>query len=396
MGERWRPAWADIDLGAVRHNAALLCRVAAPASLCAVVKADAYGHGELAVARAALAGGAGWLAVALVEEGARLRDAGVEAPILLLSEPPEEALAEAAARRLVPTVYTAEGIGGLAKAVADGGFPPLPVHLKVDTGMHRVGADPADVGVLAELVRADPGLELGAVWTHLAVADGRGEEDVAYTRLQLERFDAVLAALAGAGIRPPMVHVANSAGTIAIPPARRDLVRCGLALYGLAPTPDLAGRLAAATGGDRLQPVLSLRSRVTLVRDVAAGERPSYGRLRALPERSTVAVVPVGYADGVPRRLFEEGGAVLIRGVRRPLAGSVTMDQLIVVCGPAGSTEVAVGDEVVLIGRQGGEEITADEWAERLGTISYEVLCGIGPRVPRVPVGASDSGPPPA
>ncbi len=391
MTERWRPAWADIDLGAVRHNAALLRRLAGPAALCAVVKADAYGHGELPVARAALEGGASWLAVALVEEGVTLRDAGVEAPILLLSEPPEEAMAEAVARRLVPTVYTGERIGALAKAVADGGFPPVPVHLKVDTGMHRVGARPAEAPALADLIRADPGLELGAVWTHLAVADGAGDADTAFTRLQLERFDGVLATLAGVGHHPPLVHVANSAGTIAVPSARRDLVRCGITVYGVAPTGALADQLSAATGGGRLRPVLSLRSRVTLVRDLDAGERPSYGRCRPLAERSTVAVAPIGYADGVPRRLFERGCSVLIRGVRRPLAGTVTMDQIVVDCGPVGSSDVEVGDEVVLIGRQGDDEITADEWADLLGTISYEVLCGIGPRVPRVTVDGSST-----
>jgi alanine racemase len=384
--ERWRPAWADIDLGAVRHNAALLRRLAGPATLCAVVKADAYGHGELPVARAALEGGASWLAVALVEEGATLRDAGIEAPILLLSEPPEEGMAEAVARRLIPTVYTAERIGALAKAVADGGFPPLPVHLKIDTGMHRVGAHPSDAPGLADLVRDDPVLQLGAVWTHLAVADGAGDTDTAFTQLQLERFDGVLATLASGGHRPPLVHVANSAGTIAVPSARRDLVRCGITVYGVAPTRALGDRLTAETGGGRLRPVLSLRSRVTLVRDLDAGERPSYGRCRALTERSTVAVAPIGYADGVPRRLFERGASVLIRGVRRPLAGSVTMDQIVVDCGPAGSSDVQVGDEVVLIGRQEDDEITAEEWADLLGTISYEVLCGIGPRVPRVTV----------
>jgi alanine racemase len=161
------------------------------------------------------------------------------------------------------------------------------------------------------------------------------------------------------------------------------MVRCGLALYGLAPTTALASSLAAATGGARLEPVLSLRSRVTFVRDLVAGERPSYGRRRELPADSTVATVPIGYADGVPRRLFDQGGEVLIGGVRRPLAGVVTMDQIVVDCGPVDTARVAVGDEVVLIGRQGAAEVAADEWAERLGTISYEVLCAIGPRVPR-------------
>ncbi|HEY7917034.1 MAG TPA: alanine racemase [Acidimicrobiales bacterium] len=383
MGDRWRPAWADIDLAAVRHNAGVLCRLAGPAALCAVVKADGYGHGDLPVARAALAGGATWLAVALVEEGVTLRDGGIDAPILLLSEPPAEAMAEAVARGLVPTVYSRGGLEALGRVVGDGGLPPLAVHLKVDTGMHRVGADAGDAGALADTIAADPRLRLGAVWTHLAVADGPGPDDRAFTRTQLQRFDAILAGLAAAGHRPGLTHVANSAGTIAVPESRRDLVRCGIALYGVAPTEALAEQLASAPGG-RLRPVLSLRTRVTFVRDLDSGERPSYGRRRPLARRSTVATAPIGYADGVPRRLFDQGGEVLIRGTRRPLAGVVTMDQIVIDCGPVGAEPVAVGDEVVLLGRQGSEEVTASEWADLLGTISYEVLCDIGPRVPRL------------
>jgi alanine racemase len=234
---------------------------------------------------------------------------------------------------------------------------------------------------------------LGAVWTHLAVADGADPDDRSFTSAQLQRFDAVVDALTAAGHRPPMTHAANSAGAIGVAAARLDMVRCGIALYGMAPTPALADELASATGGERLRPVLSLRARVTSVRDLDAGERPSYGRRRPLAERSTVATVPIGYADGVPRRLFDEGGEVLIRGIRRPLAGVVTMDQVVVDCGPVGATPVAVGDEVVLLGRQGDAEVTATEWAGLLGTINYEVLCDIGPRVPRLAV-EGDSRPP--
>jgi alanine racemase len=379
--DRWRPAWADIDLDAVRHNAGVLANLAGSAALCAVVKADGYGHGDVPVARAALEGGATWLAVALVEEGVTLREAGIEAPILLLSEPPVEGMGEAVARRLIPTVYTADGLDSLSRAVRRAGLPPVAVHLKVDTGMHRVGADPDQVPALAAVAAADPHLALGALWTHLAVADGDSAIDRAFTVHQLARFDEVVAGLVAAGHRPPMTHVANSAGTIAVPASRHDLVRCGLALYGIAPTPALASNLGS--NGAALEPVLSLRSRVTYVRDLASGERPSYGRRRPLPADSTVATVPIGYADGVSRRLFDQGGDVLIGGIRRPLAGVVTMDQIVVDCGPVGSAPVAVGDEVVLIGRQGAAEVTADEWAELLGTISYEVLCAIGPRVPR-------------
>jgi alanine racemase len=389
VADHWRPAWADIDLDAVRHNASLLADLVRPAGLCAVVKADGYGHGALAVARAALQGGATWLAVALVEEGVSLRDGGIEAPILLLSEPPDEAMAETVARRLVPTVYTDEGIAHLGQAVGDG-RPPVEVHLKVDTGMHRVGADPVDVPGLVATIAADPRLALGAVWTHLAVAEATGPDDRAFTAAQLDQFDAIVAALTAAGHRPPLTHTANSAAAIGIPSARQAMVRCGIALYGVAPTPTLGQEIAA--GGSGLRPVLSLHTRVTYVRDLNAGERPSYGRRRPLEQRSTVATAPVGYADGVPRRLFDVGAEVLVGGVRRRLAGTVTMDQVVIDCGPAGRSPVAVGDEVVLVGRQGDEEITADEWAGLLGTISYEVLCDIGPRVPRLTIEGDRSG----
>ncbi len=393
-GARHRPAWAAVDLGAVRHNAAVLARLAAPARLCAVVKADAYGHGAPAVARAALDGGAEWLAVALVDEGVELRQAGIRAPVLLLSEPPAGAMADVVVHDLVPTVYTESGIDALAGAVeAAAPGRPVAVHLKVDTGMHRVGADPVDVPALVGKIAASPSLVLAGLWTHLAVADGPGDEDRAFTAAQLAALAAVRAALpaGGAGL---VVHAANSAAAVAHREARLDLVRCGIALYGELPAPHLAGVLERS--GACLRPVLSLRARVAHVRELDAGSRPSYGRHRALVERSVVATVPLGYADGVPRRLFETGGEVLVRGVRRPLAGMVTMDQVVVDCGPpgppGGAPPVAVGDEVVFLGTQGTERIGATEWADRLGTISYEVLCAIGPRVPRVPLDGDPPG----
>jgi len=408
--ERFRPAWAEVDLDAVRHNAAALATTAGRSSLCAVVKADGYGHGAVPVARAAIAGGASWLAVALVEEAIVLREAGIDVPILLLSEPLPSAMAEAVRHHLVPTLYTHRGVEALSRAAGragGGGGPPVEVHLKVDTGMHRVGADPADLVGLADRVTDDPALRLGALWTHLAVADGDDPGDREFTALQLARFDRAVAGLRASGIQPPMVHVANSAATVLVPDSRRDMVRCGIALYGVAPSPVIATALAGSGGEDRdggkgegqsprgLAPVLSLRAQVAFVRELDAGARPSYGRRRPLPERSVVATVPIGYADGVPRRLFDGGGEVLIGGVRRPLAGVVTMDQIVVDCGPddGRAPAVRVGDEVVLIGRQGDQEIAASEWAGRLGTIAYEVLCGIGPRVPRLTVGG-DAGRP--
>jgi alanine racemase len=369
-----RRAWAEVDLGAIRHNAGLLSGLAAPAALCAVVKAAAYGHGSVAVARAALEGGASWLAVALVSEGEVLRRRGIEAPILLLSEPPVEAMADVVALSLTPTVYTLAGVEAAAKAVAAAAAPPLTVHVKVDTGMHRVGAPAEEAVAVARAVADRPELVFGALWTHFAVADEPGNP---FTDDQSARFDAVVAELEAEGLRPPVLHVCNSAGALASPGAHHDMVRCGIALYGVAPSP----ALAAVELVEGLQPALSLRARVSYVRRVPAGEAVSYGLRRPLAQEATVATVPVGYADGVPWRLGVTGGEVLIGGRRRPLAGSVTMDQILVECG---DDAVLPGDEVVLIGRQGAEQITAWDWATKVDTIAYEILCGIGPRVPKI------------
>jgi alanine racemase len=374
-----RPAWAEVDLDAVRHNAAVLASVAGPAELCAVVKANGYGLGGEALAVAALEGGATRLAVALVDEGVALREAGIspsDAPILLLSEPPAEAMADAVVHHLTPTVYTRRGVEAVAGAV--GHRRAVDVEVKVDTGMHRVGAAVDEAVAVAGLVHHDPHLRLAGVWTHLAVAD---EPDNPYTAMQLERFEQVRDRLAQAGLAPDHVHAANSAGALAHPAARYDMVRCGIALYGYAPSQALASLDACR----ELRPALSLKARVSYVKELDAGERMSYGLRYAAPARTVIATVPLGYADGVPRRLFDVDGCVLVGGRRRPIAGVVTMDQLLVDCGPG--ADVAVGDEVVLLGSAGAESVTAEEWASRLGTISYEVLCGIGPRVPRVYVG---------
>jgi alanine racemase len=373
---RLRPAWAEIDLGAIRHNAGVLAEVAAPAALCAVVKAGGYGHGSVEVARAALDGGATWLAVALVEEGLELRAAGVSAPVLLLSQPPLAAMPDVVAAALTPTVYTPAGLEALADAVGAAG--PFPVHVKIDTGMHRVGADRASAVALALAVEDDPRLRLEGFWTHLAVSD---ELDDPYTAAQAAGFDDAIASLAEAGIRPSILHAANSAGAMWHPACRYDLVRCGIALYGLAPAADGLERPPVP----RLRPALSLKARVSHVRELAAGERLSYGLRYQLHQASVIATVPLGYADGVTRSLSAAGGEVLVGGCRRPIAGTVTMDQILVDCGPGSA--VAVGDEVVLLGQQGAESITAWEWAVRTGTIAYEVVCGVSGRVPRTHVG---------
>lgn len=369
----FREAWADVDLEAVRHNVAALARLAAPALFCAVVKADAYGHGAVPVAEAAVDAGASWLAVALVEEGVALRDAGLDVPVLVLSEPPPAAMEEVLRCRLTPTLYTLEGVEALARAAAARpSVDAVSVHVKVDTGMHRVGATATDAVVVAREVAASRALGLEGVWTHLAVAD---DPESCFTAEQCERFDEARRHMAEAGVQPRLAHVANSAGLIAHPRARYDLVRCGIAIYGYPPSAALAGTVD-------LRPALSLRARVALVKEVDAGEGISYGLRYHLERKSVIATVPLGYADGVPRRLSSVGGEVLIGGRRRPIAGTVTMDHIMVDCGEGES--VAPGDEVVLLGQQGGDRITADDWAAALDTISYEVVSRIGPRVPRV------------
>jgi alanine racemase len=378
-----RPAWAEIDLEAITDNARVLAQLVRPAQLCAVVKANGYGHGAAAVARAALAGGAIGLAVALVDEGVDLRQQGVRGPILLLSECGPNAVDAAMANQLTPTLYTAEGVAQFSQAARALGQRKT-VHVKVDTGMHRVGAPLAEVPALLQAVTDDPLLVFEGLWTHLPVADGETADDRAFTLEQVASFGGVLQELNRAQALPELVHAANTAGALAFPAARYNMVRCGIGLYGYLPGKMVTAAFTAAAGGATLRPALSLRARVVSVRTLDEGARPSYGRLRALPRRSVVATVPLGYADGVPRALFTHGATVLIGGRRCPLAGMVTMDQIMVDCGD--DATVRPGDDVVLLGRQGDEEITADEWAELLGTISYEILCGIGPRVPRIVV----------
>lgn len=354
-----RPTRAEIDLGAIEHNVSAVADVIAPSAVCAVIKADAYGHGDVPVAGAALNAGASMLAVALVEEGVRLREGGIEAPILVLSEPISRDARLIAEWRLEPTVYSIP----FAEALAGSGASHR-VHVKVDTGMHRVGAAPGDIPALIEFINKESRLELASLWTHFASAD----DDPEFTKTQIESFYEV-----ADEYEAPSVHLANSAGALLFPEARADFCRTGLCLYGLHPSP-------ATRPIVDLVPAMSLVTEVSRVRRLEAGARPSYGRVRALQSPSLVATAPIGYADGYARSLTGMG-RVLIGGSEFPLAGRVTMDQIVI---DVGDVEVGVGDEVVLLGRQGDAEVSADDWADAIGTISYEVVCSIGPRVPRV------------
>ena len=254
-----RPVWAEIDLDAVRHNAGVLKRVAGSAALCAVVKADAYGHGAVPVALAALQGGASWLGVAVVEEGVELRRAGMTAPILVLSEPPPDAMPEAVANGLVPTVYSAGGIAAADAAAASLGLT-IDVHLKVDTGMHRVGADPGEIVALAKAVCSAGSLRLGSVWTHLAVAEGMGAEDREFTLSQTRLYDEVLSSAFSCRHRGADAPRGELCRRSRSPESRYDMVRCGIAIYGELPGP-ISGEYSLP--GEELRPVMSLKARVS-------------------------------------------------------------------------------------------------------------------------------------
>jgi alanine racemase len=367
---RW--AWAEIDLDAVAHNVGLLVERVRPAQVWAVVKADAYGHGAVPVASSAITAGAGGLCVALVSEGIALRRAGIETPILVLSEQPGDSLPALLEHRLTPTVYSPEGLDELIGTAAG----PVAFHLKVDTGMQRVGIQVDRLGEFLDLVhQRRSAARLTGLSSHLATAD---EPDHPALARQIELFESVIDEVMShpaVNADEVVVHLANSAAALGQPRAHRAVVRAGIALYGISPGPGVATRTAD------LRPVLSLRARVSMVKRVLAASSISYGHRHTFERDTSVATVPIGYADGVRRHLSESGGEVLIGGRRRRIVGVVTMDQVMV---DIGDDDVRRGDEVVLIGDQGDQRITAEEWAERLDTIGYEVVCGIGPRIERV------------
>ena len=371
---------ARVRPAAIEANVRRLAKRAGSAALCAVVKADGYAHGAVTAARAALAGGASWLAVATIREALEVAETadsvGSDAPVLILAEADPGLLASASGRCSSRVRFTVASVSGI-QALAAAPGPTRAVHLKVDTGMHRMGALPGELGAMVEALReAGPRLRLEGVWTHFAVAD---EPDDPFTAEQLRRFDAAIAQLGASGVSADVVHAANSAGLLAHPGARRDMVRAGIAIYGVPPSPELEGAI-------ELEPALELVSRITAVRTVAPGESVSYGRHWWAGEPTRVATVAIGYADGIRRDSGSAGVEVLVRGRRCPIVGTVTMDQLMVALAPAIADEASAGDEVVLIGSQGAGEITATEIAQRLGTIAYEVLTSISSRVPRVPV----------
>ena len=366
--ERW--ARALIDLDAIAHNVRALRGLTRPGTLFkAVVKADAYGHGVLPVARAALAAGADRLGVATVEEAVELRDAQIRVPLQLLSEPPASSVGLLLEHDIIPTVTTRGFAEALARAATAAGRTAR-FHLKVDTGMNRIGVRAEDApGFAAELMRV-PALQLEGVFTHFATADVPGDWDF---EAQLSRFGDALARMRDEGVNPGIVHACNSPATILHPEAHLDMVRCGIAIYGLHPAPSTYGRID-------LQPAMSVRARVTLVKRIGMGDGVSYGLTWRAAAPSVIATLPLGYADGV-HRVLSNRMEVLIGGVRCAQVGRVCMDQFMVEV--PRSVDVTEGDEAVLVGSQGREHITMDELAEAAGTINYETACAFGMRLPR-------------
>ncbi len=355
-------ALARVDLGAIERNCARLAAIAAPARLCAVVKADGYGHGAVPAARAAQAGGAHWLAVATADEAAGLRAGGIDGPLLIMGALSAAELTVALRARADVVVWRQEHVAALdAHPDAEGAG----VHVKLDTGMGRLGTrDAAEAARVAAAVAASPRLRLAGLMTHFATADG----DPAFAREQLARFLPWAATVGG----DPLLHAANSAATLGIPESRLGMVRCGIAVYGMDP-------FGADPARHGLAPALELRSYLAEVKPIAPGESAGYGRRFVAGAPTWIGTVPVGYGDGV-RRALSDGCDVLVDGRRVPVVGTISMDNLTVDLGPEPPER---GAEVVLLGAQGGERVLAEEWARRLGTINYEITCGIGPRVPR-------------
>jgi len=358
--------WAEIDLDALADNVRLLKSQANGAALLAVVKANAYGHGAVAVARAALAAGADRLGVICVDEGEQLRRAGITAPILVMGHTPA-----AEARRLVdlsltPSVVSREVALALARVASERGIE-VAVHLKVDTGLNRYGLPPSEAADLGRWLRDLAGVQVEGLFTHFASAD---ERDKSHTLEQHRLFLSVAEQLDWVPIR----HVSNTATLLDMPDMSLEMVRPGLGIYGCYPSSQVNRSLP-------LRPALSLKSRVARLNSLALGESVSYGRTWRAPRPSLIGLVLCGYADGLPRALSNRG-SVLVRGQRAPIVGRVCMDMCMVDLSDI--PDVAVDDEVVIIGRQGEEEISADEVAELCGTIGYEILCGISARVSRL------------
>ncbi|MBD1887859.1 alanine racemase [Coleofasciculus sp. FACHB-SPT9] len=368
-------AWVEIDLAALAHNVRQLRRFLSPkTALMAVVKADAYGHGAITVAEIACQSGASWLGVATIPEGIQLREAGIQAPILILGASNTTEQVQAIAHwNLQPTLCTpqqalvfSETLGTLNRS--------LPVHVKLDTGMSRLGTPWQEAAEFVALVQGLPHLKIASIYSHLATADS---PDPTGMRQQRDRFEEAIALIKTTGMTPPRLHLANSAAALSDPSLHYDMVRVGLATYGLYPAPHLKSVID-------LKPVMKVKARVTQVKNISPGTGVSYGHQFVASRDMRLAAIAIGYADGVPRNLSNKM-QVLLRGQPVPQIGAITMDQLML--DVSAIPDLQTGEVVTLLGKEGNAEISADDWAATLGTISWEILCGFKHRLPRVAVG---------
>ena len=374
-----RPTWAQIDLDALASNFHLIQQQVGPViTVLAVVKANAYGHGAVACARRLAQEGAGWFGVALPEEGIELRNSGITQPILCLGGFWEGQASACIQNQLTPVVYRLDMLEACDRAASDAGVVAN-VHLKVDTGMGRLGVRFDEVGEFAPQLARFKNVRLDGLMTHFAAADDPSCETL--TEDQISRFAEVVRIFRGAGHNPKFLHSANSAGIYSHPQAWRNMIRPGGVLYGL-----WRDILSPSAEHNELKPVMTLRSRITLLKWVPAGETIGYGCTFEASRKTLVATIPIGYDDGYPRRLSNRAH-VIVRGAYASVVGRISMDLTLVdVTGVPG---VSLGDEVILLGREteGGLAITAEELAKTAGMLSYEITCGVGQRVPRVAVG---------
>jgi alanine racemase len=370
-------AWVEIDLEALSHNVRQLRKFLSPRTqLMAVVKADAYGHGAIVVAQTALKSGASWLGVATVPEGIQLREAGIEAPILILgaTHTPEQIQA-ITQWQLQPTLTSPKQALVFSNFLEEINYDSsLAVHIKLDTGMSRLGTNWQEADEFVQLVRRLPHLAIKSIYSHLATADS---PDPTVMKQQQQRFETAIAQIRASGIEPPCLHLANSAATLTEESLHYDMVRAGLVIYGLYPAVHLNSSID-------LKPVMQVKARVTQVKTIARGTGVSYGHQFIAQQELRLAVVGIGYADGIPRNLSNKM-QVLIRGQRVPQIGNITMDQLMLDI--SALPDIQEGEVVTLLGKEGEEQISAEDWANQLNTISWEILCGFKHRLPRVALG---------
>ncbi len=367
-------AWVEIDLTALSNNVLQIRKLLSPGTqLMAVVKADAYGHGSASVAQTALKSGANWLGVATVPEGIELREAGIQARILILGATYTNEQVQAIARwHLEPTLCSAKQALVFSDILEAINFDsPLQVHLKLDTGMSRLGTDWHNCAEFVQLVARLPHLQIASIYSHLATADS---PDPTVRKLQHQRFESAIAILKEIGIEIPRLHLANSAGTLSDKSLHYDMVRVGLAVYGLYPSVHLRSTID-------LKPVLQVKARVTHVKTIEKGVGVSYGHTFIANEQMRLAVVGIGYADGIPRNLSNKM-QVLLRGVKVPQIGAITMDQIMIDI--SAIPDVQEGEIATILGSEGQHHITAEDWANQLNTISWEILCSFKHRLPRV------------